>query len=83
MVQSAEECGRLQGEVTLDTLVEAASAGFYESKDFPGHFRRHQTLRAAELFESRKIQSPEHGVGTFAEAERKTRPQQEELILAN
>lgn len=52
--------------------------GFYEPGDFPGHYRGHQTLTIGELFEGRKIQLPEHGVETFAKAERKTRREQEE-----
>jgi hypothetical protein len=61
-------------------LIEAASAGFYEPRDFPGRYPRLQILTIAELLEGKKIQFPEHRVETFAKAERKTRHQQEELF---
>lgn len=67
-------------EPTKPMLVEAASAGFYEPKDFPGRYPRVQILTVAELLDGKKIQFPEHRVETFAKAERKTRHQQEELF---
>jgi NACHT-associated inactive restriction endonuclease len=67
-------------EPTKPMLIEAASAGFYEPKDFPGRYPRLQILTVAELLEGKKIQFPEHRVETFAKAERKTRERQEELF---
>ena len=67
-------------EPTRPMLIEAASAGFYEPKDFPGRYPRLQILTVAELLEGKKILFPEHRVETFAKAERKTRHRQEELF---
>jgi DNA modification methylase len=67
-------------EPTKPMLTEAAAAGFYESKDFPGRYPRLQILTVAELLGGKKIQYPEHRVETFAKAERKTKTQQEGLF---
>jgi site-specific DNA-methyltransferase (adenine-specific) len=63
-------------EPTKQMLIEAASAGFYESKDLPGRYPRLQILTIAELLEGKKIQCPEHRVETFAKAGRKERAEQ-------
>lgn len=67
-------------EPTKPMLTEAASGGFYESKDLPGRYPRIQILTIAELLEGKKIQYPEHRVETFAKAERKTKSQQNGLF---
>lgn len=67
-------------EPTKPMLTEAASGGFYESKDFPGRYPRLQILTVAELLEGKKIQYPEYRVETFAKAERKTKSQQNGLF---
>jgi len=67
-------------EPTKPMLIEAASAGFYEPKDFPGRYPRLQILTIAELLEGKKILFPEHRVETFAKAERRTRHEQEKLF---
>ena len=67
-------------EPTRPMLTEAAAAGFYEPKDFPGRYPRLQILTIAELLEGKKILYPEHRVETFAKAERKTKSQQEGLF---
>jgi DNA modification methylase len=67
-------------EPTKPMLTEAAAAGFYESKDFPGRYPRLQILTIAELLEGKKINYPNHRVETFAKAERKTKSQQEGLF---
>jgi len=67
-------------EPTRPMLAEAAAAGFYESKDFPGHYPCLQILTIAELLEGKKIQYPEYRVETFAKAERKTKHEQEQLF---
>jgi len=61
-------------------LTEAAAAGFYESKDFPGRHPRLQILIIAELMAGRKLEYPAHRVETFAKAERKTKHDQEEMF---
>jgi hypothetical protein len=68
------------GESTKQMLVEAVSAGFYESRDLPGCYLRLQILTIAELLEGKKIQYPEHRVKTFAKPERKTKHAQEEMF---
>jgi NACHT-associated inactive Restriction Endonuclease 1 len=65
---------------TKPMLTEAASAGFYEPKDFPGRYPRLQILTIAELLEGKKIFFPEHRVETFAKAERKSKSEQEEMF---
>ena len=67
-------------EPTKPMLTEAASAGFYESKDFPGRYPRLQILTIAELLAGKKLEYPAHRVETFAKAERKTKSQQEGLF---
>ena len=73
-------------EPTKSMLVEASSAGFYESKadskhdPVPGRYPRLQILTIAELLAGKKISFPEHRVETFAKAERKTKTQQEGLF---
>ena len=67
-------------EPTKPMLTEAASAGFYEPKDFPGRYPRLQILTIAELLAGKKIHFPEHRVETFAKAERKSKHEQEELF---
>ena len=67
-------------EPTKPMLTEAASAGFYEPKDFPGRYPRLQILTIAELLGGKKILFPEHRVETFAKAERKTRSEQPDLF---
>jgi DNA modification methylase len=67
-------------EPTKPMLTEAAAAGFYESKDFPGHYPRLQILTIAELLAGKKIEYPNHRVDTFAKAERKTKHEQERLF---
>jgi site-specific DNA-methyltransferase (adenine-specific) len=67
-------------EPTKPMLTEAASAGFYESKDFPGRYPRLQILTIAELLAGKKLEYPAHRVETFAKAERKTKAQQEGLF---
>ncbi len=75
-------------------LIEAASAGFYEPSDpsnkiikmQPASTRRYprlQILTIAELLAGRKIEFPTGPVGreaTFAEAERKSKSEQEKLF---
>ena len=63
-------------EPTKPMLTEAASAGFYEPKEFPGRHPRLQILTIAELLAGTKISFPEHRVETFAKAERKTKSEQ-------
>ena len=65
---------------TKHMLIEAAAAGFYESKDFPGRYPRLQILTVAELLEGKRIRYPDHRVETFAKAERKTKHEQEGLF---
>ncbi len=67
-------------EPTKPMLTEAAAAGFYESKEFPGRHPRLQILTIAELLEGKKIQYPEYRVETFAKAERKTKHEQEQMF---
>jgi DNA modification methylase len=67
-------------EPTRPMLTEAASAGFYSPKDFPGCYPRLQILTIAELLEGKKIQYPAHRVETFAKAERKTKSEQSPLF---
>jgi len=67
-------------EPTKPMLTEAAAAGFYESKDFPGRYARLQILTIAELLAGKKLEYPAHRVETFAKAERKTKSQQEGLF---
>ena len=81
-------------EPTKPMLVEAASAGFYETEDpsekvikmQPGSAKRYprlQILTVAELLAGKKIEYPSGPIAreeTFAKAERKTRHQQEELF---
>jgi DNA modification methylase len=67
-------------EPTKPMLTEAASAGFYEPKDFPGRYPRLQILTIAELLAGKKIQFPEHRVETFAKAERRSKTQQGEMF---
>jgi site-specific DNA-methyltransferase (adenine-specific) len=63
-------------EPTKPMLTEAAAAGFYESKDFPGRYPRLQILTIAELLAGKKIEYPNHRVETFAKAERKSKSTQ-------
>jgi len=67
-------------EPTKPMLTEAAAAGFYESRDFPGRYPRLQILTIEELLAGKKIQYPNHRVVTFAKAERKTKSRQEGLF---
>jgi hypothetical protein len=67
-------------ERTKPMLTEAAAAGFYESKDFPGRYPRLQILTIAELLAGKRVQYPDHRVETFAKAERKTKHEQEGLF---
>ena len=67
-------------EPTKPMLTEAASAGFYEPKEFPGRYPRLQILTIAELLAGKKLEYPTHRVETFAKAERKTKTQQEGLF---
>ena len=67
-------------EPTKPMLTEAAAAGFYESKEFPGRYPRLQILTIAELLAGKKLEYPAHRVETFAKAERKTKSQQEGLF---
>jgi site-specific DNA-methyltransferase (adenine-specific) len=67
-------------EPTKPMLTEAAAAGFYESKDFPGRYPRLQILTIAELLAGKRIQYPNHRVETFAKAERKTKLEQAEMF---
>ena len=67
-------------EPTKPMLTEAASTGFYESKDFPGRYPRLQILTIAELLAGKKLEFPAYRVETFAKAERKTKHAQEELF---
>ncbi|HUU13134.1 MAG TPA: DNA methyltransferase [Terriglobia bacterium] len=67
-------------EPTKPMLTEAAAAGFYEPKDFPGRYPRIQILTIAELLAGKKLEYPAHRVETFAKAERKTKSQQEGLF---
>ena len=52
-------------EPTQPMLTGAAAAGFYESKDFPGHYPRLQILTIAELLAGKKLEYPAHRVSTF------------------
>jgi site-specific DNA-methyltransferase (adenine-specific) len=67
-------------EPTKPMLTEAASTGFYESKEFPGRYPRLQILTIAELLAGKKLEYPTHRVETFAKAQRKTKHEQEELF---
>jgi site-specific DNA-methyltransferase (adenine-specific) len=67
-------------EPTKPMLTEAAAAGFYESKEFPGRYPRLQILTIAELLAGKKLEYPTHRDETFAKAERKTKTQQEGLF---
>ena len=67
-------------EPTKPMLTEAAAAGFYESKDFPGRYPRLQILTIAQLLSGKKLEYPAHRVETFAKAQRKTKTDQEELF---
>ena len=73
-------------EPTKPMLVEAASAGFYESKGdadrdpVPGRYPRLRILTIAELLGGKKLEYPAHRVETFAKAERKSKHTQEELF---
>ena len=67
-------------EPTKPMLTEAAAAGFYESKEFPGRYPRLQILTITELLAGKKLEYPAHRVETFAKAERKTKHEQEELF---
>jgi len=67
-------------EPTKPMVIEAAAAGFYESKDFPGRHPRVQILTIAELLAGKGIQYPNHRVETFAKAERKTKSSQRGLF---
>jgi len=67
-------------EPTKPMLTEAASAGFYEPKEFPGCYPRLQILTVAELLGGKKLEYPAHRVKTFAKAERKTKSKQEGLF---
>jgi hypothetical protein len=70
-------------EPTKPMLTEAAAAGFYESKEFPGRYPRLQILTIAELLAGKKLEYPSGPVArdeTFAKAERKTKSQQDGLF---
>lgn len=67
-------------EPTKPMLTEAAAAGFYEPKEFPGRYPRLQVLTIAALLEGKKINFPAHRVETFAKAVRKTKSEQEGLF---
>jgi site-specific DNA-methyltransferase (adenine-specific) len=67
-------------EPTKPMLTEAAAAGFYESRDFPGRYPRLQILTIAELLGGKELECPAHRVETFAKAERKTKSTQEGLF---
>jgi hypothetical protein len=67
-------------EPTKPMLTEAAAAGFYESKDFPGRYPRLQILTIAELLAGKRILYPNHRVETFAKAERKTKTEQQDMF---
>ncbi len=67
-------------EPTKPMLTEAAATGFYESEEFPGPCPRLQILTIAELLAGKKLEHPAHRVETFAEAERKTKSEQEEMF---
>ncbi|MBZ5565957.1 MAG: restriction endonuclease [Acidobacteriia bacterium] len=67
-------------EPTRPMLTEAAAAGFYESKEFPGRYPRVQILTIAELLGGKNLEYPAHRVETFAKAERKTKSEQGEMF---
>jgi site-specific DNA-methyltransferase (adenine-specific) len=67
-------------EPTKPMLTEAAAAGFYESKDFPGRYPHLQILTIAELLAGKKLEYPAHRVETFAKAERKSKSEQSGLF---
>jgi site-specific DNA-methyltransferase (adenine-specific) len=67
-------------EPTKPMLTEAAAAGFYEPKDLPGRYPRLQILTIRDLLEGKKLGYPAHRAETFAQAERKTKTEQEELF---
>lgn len=67
-------------EPTRPMLTEAAAAGFYEPKEFPGRYPRLQILTVAELLAGKKLEYPAHCVETFAKGERKTKTEQEEMF---
>ncbi len=67
-------------EPTKPMLTEAAAAGFYESKDFPGRYPRLQILTIAELLAGKQLEYPTHRVETFAKAERKTKTEQAKMF---
>lgn len=54
-------------------LTEAASAGFYQSEDFPGRYPRLQILTIAELLSGKELLFPRHQVETFRKAERRSK----------
>lgn len=65
---------------TKPMLTEAAATGFYESKEFPGHYPRLQILTIAELLAGNKLEYPAHRIETIAKAERKTTTEQGEMF---
>jgi len=67
-------------EPTKPMLTEAAAAGFYESKEFPGRYPRLQILTIAELLAGKKLEYPAHRVETFTKAERKTKSEQGQMF---
>jgi site-specific DNA-methyltransferase (adenine-specific) len=67
-------------EPTKPMHTEAAGAGFYESKEFPGRYPRLQILTIAELLGGKKLEYATRRVETFAKAGRKTKTEQENLF---
>ena len=62
-------------EPTAPMLTEAASAGFYESENFPEKFPCLQILTIAELVAGRQLRYPRLRDDTFKKAERQKKGQ--------
>lgn len=60
-------------EPTAPMLTEAASAGFYESENFPEKYPRLQILTIAQLLGGKQLRYPRLRDDTFKKAERQTK----------
>ena len=67
-------------EPTKEMVKEAASAGFYEPKEFSGKYPRLQILTIKELLAGKKVGFPQHAESTFKKAERRTKSNQNHLF---
>ncbi len=67
---------------TREMLKEAASAGFYEPKKYPGsRFPRLQILTTEDLLAGKQLEYPRQGIGTFKKAERKYKGSKTQISL--